>query len=73
MKLVTFNDGQVGYVDGEAVVELDVPSMRDFFEQEGKVEETGRRFPSGRSPCRRRSCRRSSSTPQATSPTTTMS
>ncbi|WP_326710099.1 fumarylacetoacetate hydrolase family protein [Streptomyces sp. NBC_01474] len=47
MKLVTFNDGQVGYVDGEAVVELDVPSMRDFFEQEGKVEETGRRFPLG--------------------------
>ena len=26
MKLVTFNDGQVGYVDGEAVVELRVGS-----------------------------------------------
>lgn len=47
MKLVTFNDGRVGYVDGEAVVELDVPSMRDYFEQEGEVEETGRRFPLG--------------------------
>jgi 2-keto-4-pentenoate hydratase/2-oxohepta-3-ene-1,7-dioic acid hydratase in catechol pathway len=47
MKLVTFNDGQVGYVDGEAVVELDVPSMRDYFEQAGNVEETGRRFPLG--------------------------
>ncbi|ROO87639.1 2-keto-4-pentenoate hydratase/2-oxohepta-3-ene-1,7-dioic acid hydratase in catechol pathway [Actinocorallia herbida] len=45
MKLVTFNDGRVGHLDGEAVVELDVPSMRDFFEQEGRAEETGRRFP----------------------------
>jgi 2-keto-4-pentenoate hydratase/2-oxohepta-3-ene-1,7-dioic acid hydratase (catechol pathway) len=47
MKLVTFNDGQVGYIDGESVVELDVPSMRDYFEREGEAEETGRRFPLG--------------------------
>ncbi|MFD8735999.1 fumarylacetoacetate hydrolase family protein [Streptomyces sp. NPDC059618] len=47
MKLVTFNDGRVGHVDGETVVELDVPSMRDYFERAGEAEETGRRFPLG--------------------------
>jgi 2-keto-4-pentenoate hydratase/2-oxohepta-3-ene-1,7-dioic acid hydratase in catechol pathway len=35
MRLVTFGDGKVGRVDGEAVIELDVPSMRDFFERGG--------------------------------------
>ncbi|MGX1545248.1 fumarylacetoacetate hydrolase family protein [Streptomyces adustus] len=44
MKLVTFDNGQVGRLDGDDVVELDVPSMRDYFERGGEVSETGRRF-----------------------------
>lgn len=47
MKLVTFNEGQVGYVDGSEVVELGVGSTREYFERggtAGAVEETGRRF-----------------------------
>ncbi|OBJ90429.1 fumarylacetoacetate hydrolase family protein [Mycobacterium sp. 1245852.3] len=43
MKLVTFNDNQVGRLDGDTVVELDVPSTREFFER-GGVGETGRTF-----------------------------
>ena len=35
MKLVTFDDGKVGWVDGEVVHQWDVPSMRDVFEAEG--------------------------------------
>jgi 2-keto-4-pentenoate hydratase/2-oxohepta-3-ene-1,7-dioic acid hydratase in catechol pathway len=31
MKLVTYNDGRVGRVEGERVVALDVPSMREYF------------------------------------------
>ncbi|QFR01734.1 fumarylacetoacetate hydrolase family protein [Streptomyces phaeolivaceus] len=45
MKLVTFDAGQVGYIDGETVVELDVPNTREFFGREGQVPETGRTFP----------------------------
>jgi 2-keto-4-pentenoate hydratase/2-oxohepta-3-ene-1,7-dioic acid hydratase in catechol pathway len=45
MKLVTFDDGRVGYLDGREVVELDVPSMRDYFERGGEAGETGRRLP----------------------------
>ena len=45
MKLVTFDDGRVGHLDGEDVVELDVPSMREYFERGGQVEETGVRLP----------------------------
>ncbi|WP_405725995.1 fumarylacetoacetate hydrolase family protein [Streptomyces sp. NBC_00028] len=44
MKLVTFDDGLVGRIDGDTVVELDVPSTRAFFEREGQVAETGRTF-----------------------------
>jgi 2-keto-4-pentenoate hydratase/2-oxohepta-3-ene-1,7-dioic acid hydratase in catechol pathway len=45
MKLVTYNDGRVGQlVDGE-VHELDVPSMRSYFELGGEVERTGRSAP----------------------------
>ncbi|MET7988452.1 MULTISPECIES: fumarylacetoacetate hydrolase family protein [unclassified Streptomyces] len=44
MKLVTFDNGQVGYLDGDDVVQLDVPSMRDYFERDGQVDETGHRF-----------------------------
>lgn len=45
MKLVTFDEGLTGRIDGDTVVELDVPSTRQFFEQEGRVAETGRSFP----------------------------
>jgi hypothetical protein len=43
MKLVSYDDGRVGKViDGETVVELDVPDMRRYFELGGDVKETGR-------------------------------
>ncbi|MFD4503752.1 fumarylacetoacetate hydrolase family protein [Streptomyces sp. NPDC058457] len=48
MKLVTFydglDDGLVGRLDGDTVVELEVPSTRAWFEREGQVAETGRTF-----------------------------
>ena len=47
MKLVTFDEGRVGHLDGETVVELDVPSMREYFERggvAGGVAETGVRL-----------------------------
>lgn len=47
MKLVTFDEGLVGRIDGDTVVELDVPSTRAFFEREGQVSETGRTFALG--------------------------
>ena len=45
MKLVTFDDGRVGKVVGDLVVELDVPDMRRYFELEGQVEPTGSEKP----------------------------
>lgn len=42
MKLVTFGDGKVGRVEDDRVVELDVPSMREYFERAGDVQPTGR-------------------------------
>ena len=46
MKLVTFDEGRVGYIDGDDVVELEVPSMREYFERGGRpaVGETGARL-----------------------------
>ncbi len=44
MKLITFDEGRVGYVDGEEVVVLDVPTMREWFERGGAAE-TGERLP----------------------------
>ena len=41
MKLVTYNDGRVGRVEGDRVVALDVPTMREYFERGGDVEPTG--------------------------------
>lgn len=44
MKLVTFDagkQGRVGRLDGDVIIELDCPSMRAFFESEGRVSETG--------------------------------
>ncbi|WP_370964252.1 fumarylacetoacetate hydrolase family protein [Amycolatopsis sp. cg9] len=44
MKLVTFDDGQVGRLADDLVLELDTASAREFFERGGSVPETGRRF-----------------------------
>ena len=41
MKLVTFDDGKVGRLEGDTVVELDVPTMREYFER-GGADVTGR-------------------------------
>jgi hypothetical protein len=35
MKLVTYDDGKVGRVDGDDIVRLDVPTMREYFEHGG--------------------------------------
>jgi len=45
MKLVTYDDGRVGKVLGDVVVELDVPDMRRYFELGGAVSATGRQTP----------------------------
>ena len=44
MKLVTFNGGKVGHVDGDEIVEFDIGSMREYFEA-GGAHETDRRTP----------------------------
>jgi 2-keto-4-pentenoate hydratase/2-oxohepta-3-ene-1,7-dioic acid hydratase in catechol pathway len=44
MKLVTFNGGKVGRVDGDEIVEFDVRSMREYFEA-GGAHESDRRTP----------------------------
>jgi 2-keto-4-pentenoate hydratase/2-oxohepta-3-ene-1,7-dioic acid hydratase in catechol pathway len=41
VKLVTFDDGRVGHVRGDEVVELDAPDMRALFERGGLPGETG--------------------------------
>ena len=35
MKLVTFDDGKVGRLDDDTLAELDVPTMREYFERGG--------------------------------------
>jgi 2-keto-4-pentenoate hydratase/2-oxohepta-3-ene-1,7-dioic acid hydratase in catechol pathway len=35
MRLVTYDDGKVGRVEGEEIVHLDVPTMREYFERGG--------------------------------------
>jgi 2-keto-4-pentenoate hydratase/2-oxohepta-3-ene-1,7-dioic acid hydratase in catechol pathway len=42
MKLVTFDDGRVGHVVNGRVIELDVSTMRHYFELDGAVRPTGR-------------------------------
>jgi 2-keto-4-pentenoate hydratase/2-oxohepta-3-ene-1,7-dioic acid hydratase in catechol pathway len=44
VKLVTFDDGRVGDVRGDEVVELDVPDMRALFERREVPRATGRTF-----------------------------
>jgi 2-keto-4-pentenoate hydratase/2-oxohepta-3-ene-1,7-dioic acid hydratase in catechol pathway len=42
VRLVTFDEGRVGRVDGDEIVLLDAPSMRAYFER-GGTDETGQR------------------------------
>ena len=42
MKLVTFDDGRVGELRDDTVVELDVPTMREYFERGGDVRPRAR-------------------------------
>jgi len=44
VKLVTFNGGKVGRVDGDEIVEFDIRSMREYFEA-GGAHESSRRTP----------------------------
>jgi 2-keto-4-pentenoate hydratase/2-oxohepta-3-ene-1,7-dioic acid hydratase in catechol pathway len=44
VKLVTYDDGKVGHVDGEEIARLGVASMREWFER-GGADETGERTP----------------------------
>jgi 2-keto-4-pentenoate hydratase/2-oxohepta-3-ene-1,7-dioic acid hydratase in catechol pathway len=41
VKLVTFDDGRVGELRDGQVIELDAPSMRQYFERDGAVDATG--------------------------------
>ncbi len=45
MKLVTFDDGRVGRVEDDRVVELDALSMRALFESGEAPRETGKTYP----------------------------
>src|SRR5215471_21781288 len=45
MRLVTFDEGKVGLIEGEEVIELDVPSMREYFERDQIARATGNTFP----------------------------
>jgi 2-keto-4-pentenoate hydratase/2-oxohepta-3-ene-1,7-dioic acid hydratase in catechol pathway len=44
MKLITFDEGRVGRLEGDDVIELDVPSTREYFARGGQVAETGERL-----------------------------
>jgi 2-keto-4-pentenoate hydratase/2-oxohepta-3-ene-1,7-dioic acid hydratase in catechol pathway len=41
VKLVTFDDGKVGRIEGDEVVQLDVPDMRTYFERDEVPRATG--------------------------------
>jgi len=45
MKLVTFDDGKVGRIEGDVVTELDVGSMREYFERDQVARATGNEYP----------------------------
>jgi len=42
MKLVTYDDGNVGRIEGGEIVRLDVPDMRSYFER-GGADDTAER------------------------------
>jgi 2-keto-4-pentenoate hydratase/2-oxohepta-3-ene-1,7-dioic acid hydratase in catechol pathway len=44
MKLVTYDEGKVGRIDGEEIVCLDVATMREYFEQ-GGADDAGEHVP----------------------------
>src|ERR671936_670241 len=44
MKLVTFDDGKVGRIEGDRVVALDVPDMRAYYERGQQAPETGETY-----------------------------
>lgn len=44
MKLVTYDEGKVGRVEGDEIVRLDVPTMREYFER-GGADDTSERTP----------------------------
>jgi len=44
MKLVTFDDGKVGRVEGDVVTELDAASMREYFENAEVARATGEEY-----------------------------
>jgi 2-keto-4-pentenoate hydratase/2-oxohepta-3-ene-1,7-dioic acid hydratase in catechol pathway len=44
MKLVTFDDGKVGRIEGDEVVQLDVPDMRTYFERGEVPRATGETY-----------------------------
>jgi len=44
VRLVTYDDGKVGRVDGDEIFRLDVPSMREYFER-GGADDAGERTP----------------------------
>ena len=48
MKLVTFDDGRVGRLADDQIVELDCPSLRSYFERGAAVGETGEVVPLSR-------------------------
>ena len=71
LKLVTFDDGKVGRVEGDVVTELAVGSMRAWYFETGRSRDaTGEERRSPTCGCARRSSRRSSSTRPATSAST---
>jgi 2-keto-4-pentenoate hydratase/2-oxohepta-3-ene-1,7-dioic acid hydratase in catechol pathway len=45
MRLITFDDGRVGQLEGDEVVELDIGSMREYYERGGVADATGRTLP----------------------------
>jgi 2-keto-4-pentenoate hydratase/2-oxohepta-3-ene-1,7-dioic acid hydratase in catechol pathway len=44
MKLVTYDNGKVGRIEGDEIVRLDVPTMREYFER-GGADDAGERVP----------------------------
>ncbi|GAA5185364.1 fumarylacetoacetate hydrolase family protein [Rugosimonospora acidiphila] len=44
MKLIAFDEGRVGRLDGDDVIVLDTASTREFFERGSRVPETGERL-----------------------------
>jgi 2-keto-4-pentenoate hydratase/2-oxohepta-3-ene-1,7-dioic acid hydratase in catechol pathway len=44
VKLVTFDDGKVGRIEGEEIVQLDVPDMRTYFERDEVPLTTGETY-----------------------------